>query len=122
MQINLPYDNAQQIKKEHESMAAWHKSMSEQHGKAAAWHSGQSENLSKAMQEVPLDPDKVQSQQFGTHGGPTAVPNGPTPPVTNVPLDPIKKSEFVQILKDHADLFGDLGAPIEQIAETILGI
>lgn len=122
MQINLPYDNAQQIKKQHDSMSAWHQSMADQHNKAASWHAGQSDMLSKALQEVPLDPSTVPVPAFGTHGNPTAVPNGPTPPVTNVPLDPIKKSEFVQILKDHADLFGDLGAPIEEIAESILGI
>lgn len=123
MQIQLAYDNAAEIKKQHDSMNAWHKSMAESHMRAADWHGSQSEVLSKAMKEVPLDPDKVTTPSLGgAQGAPTGEPASSAPPAKTVPLDPMKKAEFVQILKDHAHVFGDLGAPIEEIAEIILGI
>lgn len=122
MQIQLPYDNATEIKKQHDSMGAWHKSMAESHMRASAWHGNQSDMLTKALNEVPLDPDKVGSTSFGAQGNPTGESPSATPPTQNVPIDPVKKSEFIQILVDHAELFKGFGMPIEQIAETILGI
>lgn len=121
MQIQLPYDNATEIKKQHDSMAAWHQSMAESHSRAAGWHASQSETLTKALNEVPLDPTKLPSPGVGAHGVPTGEPPSPQPPTTNVPLDPVKKSEFVQILRDHADLFSNLGEPIDKIAQKLLG-
>jgi hypothetical protein len=122
MQIQLPYDNATEIKKQHDSMGVWHKSMAESHTRASAWHESQSDMLYKALNEVPLDPDKTTTSLGGAGGVTTGEPSSATPPAQNVPIDPVKKSEFIQILLDHSELFKGFGMPIEQIAETILGI
>lgn len=119
MEINFSYDDAQKIKKEHESMAAWHQSMAESHEKVASWHADQSAALSKAMQEVPLDPSKNVRPVAPEKGAPAPAPSGPRPPVKEVPLDPMKKSEFIQILKDHSELFGDLGVSLERYADEV---
>lgn len=119
MEINFSYDDAQKIKKEHESMAAWHQSMAESHEKVASWHADQSAALSKAMQEVPLDPSKTVRPVAPERGAPAPAPSGPRPPAKEVPLDPMKKSEFIQILKDHSELFGDLGASLERYADEV---
>lgn len=119
MEVNFSYDDAQKIKKEHESMAAWHKSMAQSHEKVATWHADQSDALSKAMQEVPLDPSKSVRPVSPAHGSPAPQPSGPRPPAKEVPLDPMKKSEFIQILKDHSELFGDLGISLERYADEV---
>lgn len=121
MQIQISYDNADEIKKQHDSMSAWHKNMAESHAKAADWHSDQSSLLSKAMNEVPLDPDKVSTTTIAPKGTNTGEPPSSKTPSQEVPLDPMKKSEFIQILRDHAELFGDFGASIEDIANKFLG-
>lgn len=121
MQIQIPYDNADEIKKQHDSMSVWHRTMADSHAKAAGWHSEQSDLLSKAMNEVPLDPEKVSTTTVASRGSTTGEPPSGKTPAKQVPLDPMKKAEFIQILKDHADLFGDLGASIEEVADKILG-
>jgi uncharacterized Zn finger protein (UPF0148 family) len=121
MQIQLPYDNADEIKKQHDSMSVWHRNMADSHAKAADWHTTQSDVLSKAMNNVPLDPEKVSTTAVGAKGGTTGQPPSQTPSANQVPLDPVKKAEFIQILKDHSALFGDLGVSIEKLADSIIG-
>ena len=122
MDIQIPFNDANEIKKQHDSMAAWHQAMADSHARAAGWHGAQSDKLSKAMKEVPLDPEVMTDTIGSAKGGNTGEKPSATPSSQEVPLDPMKKAEFVQILKDHADLFQNLGTPIEKIAETVLGI
>lgn len=122
MIIQLPYDNAQVIKRKHDSMKAWHEDMAKSHELAAEWHAQQSEELAKAMKEVPLDPEEVGSRSYPQRGSSTDKPDAPAPGATNVPLDPVRKADLVQILNDHIAEFGDLGLSPEEIVDKITGV
>ena len=121
MIIELPYDNVQVIKKKHDSMKAWHEDMAKSHQLAADWHGEQSEALGKAMKEVPLNPEEVSGRTYPEKGSSTDTPDAPAPAPTKVPLDPVKKADLVQILKDHVEEYGDLGLSPEDIVDKIFG-
>lgn len=121
MIIQLPYDDAEVIKKGHDSMRSWHESMAKSHDTAAVWHQMQSENLSKAMNEVPLDPEQKPAAKAGSKGSSTDSPDSTPTPSTSLPLDPMKKADLIQILEDHIATFGTLGIAPEDIANIILG-
>lgn len=118
MEINFSYDDAQKIKKEHQSMAAWHQSMADSHQKVAAWHESQSETLSKAMNEVPLDPEKSVRQVAPAKGSPSPAPSGSGPAAKEVPLDPMKKYELLQIISDYPEIFGSVGETLQALYNT----
>jgi hypothetical protein len=115
MEINFSYDDAQKIKKEHQSMAAWHQSMADSHQKVASWHESQSENLAKAMNEVPLDPDKSVRQVSPAKGSSAPAQSGRGPAAKEVPLDPMKKSELIQMILDYPEIFGSIGESLQTI-------
>lgn len=125
MYIELPYDNVETIKKGHDSMRSWHENMAKAHETAAAWHANQSDDLSKAMNEVPLDPEK-RVVRMPENGGqqPATSGAGKTSPTQEVPLDPqsVKKVDLVDILKDHVNEFGSFNMSVEDIADIILGL
>lgn len=121
MIIELPYDNVQVIKKKHDSMKAWHEDMAKSHSLAADWHGEQSEALGKAMKEVPLNPEEVSGRTYPERGASTDGPDAAAPAPTKVPLDPVKKADLVQILKDHVEEYGDLGLSPEEIVDKIFG-
>lgn len=125
MIIQLPYDNVQIVKRKHDAMKAWHEDMAKSHQTAAEWHAEQSEELGKAMKEVPLNPEEVSSRTYPERGTTTDGPDPKNPlgplETTKVPLDPVKKADLVQILKDHIEEYGDLGYTPEEIVDKIFG-
>jgi len=125
MIIQLPYDNVEIAKKGHDSMKSWHENMAKSHEIAAAWHANQSEDLSKAMNELPLDPEKVVTR-IPENGGPQPETSGMgmSSEAENVPLDGqvVKKSDLIDILKDHVNEFGSFNMSVEDIADIILGL
>ena len=125
MIIQLPYDNVEIAKKGHDSMKAWHENMAKSHEIAAAWHASQSEDLSKAMNEIPLDPEKMVTR-MPENGGPQPATTGmgSSSAAQEVPLDAqvVKKSDLVDILKDHVNEFGSFNMSVEDIADIILGL
>lgn len=121
MIIQLPYDNAQIVKKKHDAMKAWHEEMAKSHAIAAEWHGEQSEEFAKAMNEVPLNPEQKPAPKAGAKGSSTDSPDSTPTPSTSVPLDPMKKADLIQILQDHIDEFGGIGAKPEDIANILLG-
>lgn len=150
MNVEISYDNALLSKAQHDSMKAWHANMATQHAIAAEWHSDQSEALSKAIQNIPLDPEKMVTNissergastgqpasskpassmpemdtstlRFSEAGSSTAATGGPSPRPINVPLDPVKKADLIEILKQHVDEYGSFGKSVEEVVETILG-
>lgn len=122
MIINLPYDNVEMMKSHHDKMKSWNENMAKQHEAAALWHEQQIEELEKAMIQVPLNPEnKPAPSAGGSGGGDTGETASSTPPVTQVPLDPVKKADLVSILQDHAAEYGDFEKSIEDIADMILG-
>ena len=121
MNVELTYDEAALTKSQHDSMKAWHSNMSQQHAIAAEWHSEQSELLSKAMVNVPLDPEKSTTSLGGEKGGTTSAPSSATPSSREVPLDPAKKMDLVEILKSHVDEYGEFSKSVEEIVAFITG-
>jgi len=121
MIIQLPYDNAQVVKRKHDAMKAWHEDMAKSHMIAAEWHAEQSEEFAKAMKEVPLDPEQKPAPQSGARGTSTDAPDATPTPSTSLPLDPMKKSDLIQILNDHVAEFGSIGIKPEDIADILLG-
>lgn len=121
MIIQLPYDNVQIVKQKHDAMKAWHADMAKSHELAADWHAEQSEALGKAMKEVPLDPEEVSSRTYPARGASTDGPDAAAPAPTKIPMDPVKKADLVQILKDHVEEYGDLGYSPEEIVDKIFG-
>jgi hypothetical protein len=124
MKINLPYDNAVLVKGQHDSMKSWHETMSKSHLDAASWHGQQSEALSKAINEVPLDPESLvipvgEHMTVRTHDSQVFTPN-----LRLIPQDPnqkVQKSDLVQLLIDHANEHGNFGESVEQIVDKIFG-
>ncbi len=121
MIIQLPYDNAQVVKRKHDAMKAWHEDMAKSHQLAAEWHAEQSEEFAKAMNEVPLNPEQKPAPKAGARGSSTDAPDSTPTPSTNLPLDPMKKADLIQILNDHIAEFGSIGANPEDIASILLG-
>lgn len=121
MNVELTYDEAALTKSQHDSMKAWHSNMAQQHAIAAEWHSDQSELLSKAMVNIPLDPEKRVTSLGGEKGGSTGQPSTATPRATEVPLDPAKKMDLVEILSSHQEEFGAFDKSVEEIVEYIIG-
>jgi hypothetical protein len=121
MIIQIPYDNAEVIKKGHDSMKAWHENMAKSHETAAVWHQMQSESMSKAMNEVPLDPEVKPAPKAGARGSSTDSPDSTPTPSKDVPMDPMKKADLVKILEDHIAEFGPLGIAPKDIVNIILG-
>lgn len=122
MIINLPYDNVEIMKAQHEKMKSWNENMMKQHEAAALWHGQQIEELEKAMVRIPLEPEKKPAQSAGgARGTSTDGPDAAAPAPVQVPLDPVKKADLVSILQDHAAEYGDFSKSIEEIAELILG-
>lgn len=122
MIINLPYDNVEIMKSQHEQMKAWNENMMKQHQDAAEWHQTKIEELEKAMVRVPLEPEqKPAASAGGARGASTDQPDPAAPAPVQVPLDPVKKADLVSILKDHEAEFGGFTRPVEEIATIILG-
>lgn len=122
MIINLPYDNVEMMKSQHEQMKAWNDNMKKQHEEASAWHQRQIEELEKAMVRVPLEPENKPAPSAGGARGTSTDGPDPAPPApTQVPLDPVKKADLISILEDHAAEYGDFEKSIEDIANLILG-
>lgn len=150
MNVEISYDNALLSKSQHDSMKTWHVNMATQHAIAAEWHSEQSERLSKAIQDLPLDPEKIVTTISGERGASTgepasgspsasapessteirttaasgssmAEPASSAPRAIEVPLDPIKKADLADILRQHVEEYGSLGKSVEEIVEIILG-
>lgn len=122
MIINLPYDNVEVMKSQHEKMKSWNENMMKQHEAAALWHGQQIEELEKAMVRVPLEPEtKPAPSAGGARGSSTDGPDAAAPAATQVPLDPVKKADLISILQDHAAEYGDFSKSIEEIAQLILG-
>jgi hypothetical protein len=122
MIINLPYDNVEVMKSQHERMKTWNENMMKQHEAAASWHQSQIEELEKAMVRVPLEPEqKPAPSAGGSRGSSTDGPDAAAPAPVQVPLDPMKKADLISILEDHAAQFGDFSKSVEEIAELILG-
>lgn len=121
MIIQLPYDNAEVSKKGHDSMKAWHENMAKSHETAAVWHQMQSEGLSKAMNEVPLDPEQKAAPKAGAQGASTDSPDATPTPMTQLPMDPMKKADLIKILEDHIAEFGPLGIAPKEIVNILIG-
>lgn len=148
MNIEISYDNALLSKSQHDSMKTWHANMATQHAIASEWHSDQSDGLSKAIQNLPLDPEQIvtsisaeQGQSTGEpapasspvlqaearvsvsqeSGGSVAEPSSFAPRAIDVPLDPIKKADLIDILKQHVEEYGSFGKSVEEVVESILG-
>jgi hypothetical protein len=150
MNVEISYDNALLSKAQHDSMKAWHANMATQHSIAAEWHSDQSESLSKAIQNIPLDPEKMVTSisserggstgegasskpasstpemststlRFSESGASTGATGGSSPRPVNVPLDPVKKGDLIEILNQHVEEYGSFGKSIEEVVEIILG-
>jgi hypothetical protein len=124
MKINIPYDNAVLVKGQHDSMMKWHETMSKSHLDAASWHGQQSEALSKAINEVPLDPESLvipvgEHMTVRTHDSEVFTPNSRLIP--QGPNQKIQKSDLVQLLIDHANKHGNFGESVEQIVDKIFG-
>lgn len=124
-------NNIEKMITDHDAMKSWHETMAksaaetmQDHIKAAAWHSSQGDLL-KGMMEVPLDPEKKVST-IPTSGSaePPVSGAGYTSPSKEVPLDPqvVKKSDLVEILKDHVTEYGSFNMSVEDIADVILGL
>lgn len=122
MIIQLPYDNVQMVKRKHDSMKAWHEDMAKSHQIAAEWHAEQSEELGKAMKEVPLNPEEVGGRSYPAKGQSTDRPDPAAPAPTNVPIDPVKKADLIQILNDHIAEFGAFNLSPEEIVDKIIGV
>lgn len=122
MIINLPYDNVEMMKSQHEQMKSWNDNMAKQHQAASDWHQQQIEELEKAMVRVPLEPEKKPTPSAGgARGSSTDGPDPAAPAPKQVPLDPMKKSDLISILQDHEAEFGGFDKPVEEIVDTILG-
>jgi hypothetical protein len=150
MNVEITYDNALLTKNQHDSMKAWHANMATQHAIASEWHSDQSERLSKAIQNLPLDPEKIVTSLGAEKGGSTGEPSssvfpssapesgtevratpasgsstaqtgGSAPRAIEVPLDPVKKADLLEILNQHIDQFGSFDKSVEDIVGIILG-
>lgn len=121
MNVEISYDDASSLKKKHEAMKAWHANIAEQHSIAAEWHQNQAESLSKAMINVPLDPEKKVTTIPGRDTGSTSSSGGSAPSATEIPLDPVKKSDLEDILRQHEEEFGPLKQSIEEIVKHLLG-
>jgi hypothetical protein len=122
MIINLPYDNVEIMKSQHERMKSWNENMMKQHEAAAQWHQSQIEELEKAMVRIPLEPEQKPAPSAGGSGG-AATGEGASsaPTATQVPLDPVKKADLISILEDHAAEYGDFSKSIEEIVNLIAG-
>lgn len=150
MNIEISYDNALLSKSQHDSMNSWHVNMATQHAIAAEWHAEQSERLSKAIKDLPLDPEKMVTTISAQRGGSTAEPasaspstmmpqssteirtlsesgssmaepSSSAPRAIEVPLDPVKKADLADILRQHVEEYGTLGKSVEEIVDIILG-
>jgi hypothetical protein len=125
-------NNIQKMVTDHDSMKNWHESMAkaaaesmQDHIKAAAWHNSQTDLLKSMMEEIPLDPDKKVTNipEFGSAQPPTSGA-GYASPAKEVPLDAqiVKKSDLIEILKDHVSEYGSFDMSVEDIADVILGL
>jgi hypothetical protein len=121
MKINLPYDNAVLVKGQHDSMKSWHETMSKSHLDAASWHGQQSEALSKAINEVPLDPSKVVIPVGKSIDSSTNDTDSFTLNRESTSSNKVQKSDLVQLLVDHANEHGNFGESVEQIVDKIFG-
>lgn len=115
---------------DHDAMKSWHENMAksaaesmQDHIKAAAWHASQADVVKAMMNEVPLDPErKVTSiPTAGSASTPTSGA-GKTAPTKEVPLDPatVKKSDLINILTEHTEMYGDFDMEIEAIANFLI--
>ncbi len=150
MNVEISYDNALLTKSQHDSMKSWHANMATQHAIAAEWHSDQADSLSKAIQDLPLDPEKIVTTISPERGASTGVPStsafpssapesgteirttadsgqsltepaSAAPRAIEVPLDPVKKADLAEILNQHIEEFGSLNKSVEEIVEFLLG-
>ena len=121
MNIEISYENASITKSKHDSMKAWHANMAEQHAIAAEWHGEQSEILSKAMVNVPLDPQKTVTSLGGQSGTTTSQPASASPSATEVGDIETKKMDLTEILNSHVEEFGSFDKTIEEIVNIIIG-
>ena len=121
MKINIPYDNAVLVKGQHDSMKSWHETMSKSHLDAASWHGQQADTLSKAINEVPLDPEKLVIP-VGEHISiSTSDAQNFSPHSQLTPNEKVQKSDLVQLLIDHANKYGNFGESVDQIVDKIFG-
>lgn len=121
MNVEIKYDDAALTKSKHDSMKAWHTNMAEQHAIAAEWHGEQSEILSKAMVNVPLDPQKTVTSLGGQRGSTTGQGSSSAARATDVADVQTKKMDLIEILKSHEEEFGSFDASVEEIVDSILG-
>lgn len=121
MNVEISYSDAALTKEKHDSMKAWHANMSEQHAIAAEWHNQQSDILSKAMINVPLDPQKTVRPLGGQSGATTSQPASSSPSATNVGDIETKKMDLTEILNSHVEEFGSFDKTIEEIVNILIG-
>jgi hypothetical protein len=114
-------DNMKKMAQDHSSMKSWHETMSKSHLDAASWHGQQAETLSKAINEVALDPSKIVIP-VGEHITiSTADSQAFTPHSELTPNEKVQKSDLVQLLIDHANKYGNFGESVDQIVDKIFG-
>ena len=123
-------NNIEKMIKDHQDMQVWHEDMAksfagmmQDHIKAAAWHSSQADIVKGMMQEVPLDPEKKVATipTAGSASTPTSG-SGKGAQAQNLPLDPatVKKSDLIDILKQHESEHGPFDMDVEAIAAFLI--
>lgn len=122
-------ENMLKMAQDHVEMKNWHENMAksaaetlQDHIKAAAWHDSQSNLIKAMMNEVPLDPEKKVTTIPSAGGASTATPSSGGNASQEVPLDPktVKKSDLVEILKNHTEQYGEFDVDIETIANFLI--
>lgn len=122
-------DSISKMIEDHNGMKIWHETMAkssaeamQDHIKAASWHESQM-NLIKSMKEVPLDPDaKKTTIPAGSYTPAPSSGGGKKGTEKEIPLDPetVKKSELIDLLKSHAEKYGDFDMDLETVANFLL--
>lgn len=122
--------NIEKMVQDHEAMKSWHEGMAktaaesmQDHIKAAAWHTSQGDIVKSIMNDIPLDPEKKVTTIPTSGSAPTPTSGaGKTAATQEIALDPdtVKKSDLVDILKQHTAEYGDFDMDIDTIANFLI--
>lgn len=128
--ISIPLDSAEEMARQHKFLKNMHEEMSKslfdqmrEHISAAQYHEQQAEKLEKAVKDVTFMLETSTRGVGGSDSGSTAETTStatPTADSTHGPSDPVKKADLMNVLKAHAEEYGDFDMDIESIANFLL--
>ena len=115
--INIPVDNA-------EKMIQQHQFLLKEALAAASYHQEQIDSLSKAVKDVTFMTTETKQTLAGTDTGSTGEPASSAPtaidPKDDSPVEVVKKSDLVELIKQYEEKHGKFDIDAEIIASFLL--